>query len=246
MGPTFDLQPPNVEASLLELPLADAPLNDFTSNKKTSKVMRSRLRRRERIQSVADAAVEKWVKKRSAEGAAIGRRLPSPWRFRYQRNGGVHAMPPPYRELVFKAGLLKTIARLRLWLWGALRFARGWFLLWLFRKNTDENRARLLRETLTMMGPTFIKLGQQLSMRLDLLPYAYTNELEKLLDELDAFDSETALQIVERAVGRNKGVAQVSRAEIFSAFDETSIGAASVACVFHAVDRKSTRLNSSH
>jgi predicted unusual protein kinase regulating ubiquinone biosynthesis (AarF/ABC1/UbiB family) len=144
-------------------------------------------------------------------------------------------MPPRYRELVFNAGVLKTVARLHLWLWGAFRFGRGLFVLWLFRRNTDENRACLLRETISKMGPTFIKLGQQLSMRLDLLPYPYTSELEKLLDDLDAFDTETALQVVERAVGQSRGVPLVPREQIFSAFDQKAIGAASVACVYHAV-----------
>ena len=47
-------------------------------------------------------------------------------------------------------------------------------------------------------GGTFVKLGQQLAMRVDLLPWAYCVELSKMLDRMIPFPTEQALQAVER------------------------------------------------
>lgn len=235
MGSTFDLQTSSFDTGPFEPTSRDAAFNGSFTRRKLPKGTRARLRRREKLQRKADAAVENWFETATADHGQLRRPLPRPWRFKYQKTGQVSSLPPPYRELVFKAGVLRSVARLRLWFWGIMRFCWGLFKLWLFKRNTEENRAVLLREIISTMGPTFIKLGQQLSMRLDLLPYAYTNELEKLLDELKAFDSNTALQIVERAVGERRGMPHVSNEEIFSAFDEVPVGSASVACVYHAV-----------
>jgi len=199
-----------------------------------SKESRARLRRREKIQLAADEAFERWKKVAGPDGCYL-RPLGRPWRLRYGRTGEEPDFVPRRRELVFKAGIFRSAARLRLWLWGALLFVFGVFRLWLKKRNTAENRGVLLRETFKAMGPTFIKLGQQLSMRLDLLPYAYTVELEKLLDELDPFPTEEALDAIERAIGEKRGTARRPSEEVFSAFDREPIGSASVACVYHAV-----------
>jgi ubiquinone biosynthesis protein len=198
------------------------------------KVSRARLRRRGKIQLVADEAFDRWKKIAALDGSFL-QPLRRPWRLRYERTGEEPDFVPRRRELVFKAGVFKSAARLRLWLWGGLLFAYGVFRLWLHRSNTAEKRGVLLRETFTAMGPTFIKLGQQLSMRLDLLPYAYTVELEKLLDELDPFPTAEALDAIGRAIGEKSGTAPRPSEAVFSAFDSEPIGSASVACVYHAV-----------
>jgi predicted unusual protein kinase regulating ubiquinone biosynthesis (AarF/ABC1/UbiB family) len=66
--------------------------------------------------------------------------------------------------------------------------------------NTEVNkyqRAEQLREILTQLGPTFIKVGQSLSTRPDLVRQDYLDELIKLQDQLPPFDNELAMQIIE-------------------------------------------------
>ncbi|WP_309743590.1 MULTISPECIES: AarF/ABC1/UbiB kinase family protein [unclassified Chamaesiphon] len=66
--------------------------------------------------------------------------------------------------------------------------------------NTEINkyqRAEQLREILTQLGPTFIKVGQSLSTRPDLIRQDYLDELIKLQDQLPPFDNELAMQIIE-------------------------------------------------
>jgi len=95
-------------------------------------------------------------------------------------------------------------------------------MLWdkLNRRDTQENAPRRLRETFEKMGTTFIKFGQQLSMRLDLLPDVYTSELSKMLDNVPPFPADEAIEAIKRATGR-------PMEEIFSAFDREPIGSAS-------------------
>ena len=95
---------------------------------------------------------------------------------------------------------------------------------------TAAEHGLLLRETLQRMGGTFVKLGQQLSTRLDLLPFETCNELSKMLDAMPPFPTEQAIAAVERMTGKRLD-------ETFLAFDPKPLGSASVACVYHAVLR---------
>ena len=78
------------------------------------------------------------------------------------------------------------------------------------------------------MGGTLIKIGQQLSMRVDMLPYAYCMELSKLLDNVAPVPVNQAIATIERATGK-------PLAETFARFDPEPIGSASVACVYQAI-----------
>jgi ubiquinone biosynthesis protein len=84
-----------------------------------------------------------------------------------------------------------------------------------------------LRQALEHLGPIFVKLGQVLSTRRDLLPNDIADELAKLQDQVPPFPSEVAVASIERAFGRPVD-------EIFSQFDRTPIASASIAKVHFA------------
>ncbi|MEK6550454.1 MAG: ubiquinone biosynthesis regulatory protein kinase UbiB [Pseudomonadota bacterium] len=101
-----------------------------------------------------------------------------------------------------------------------LRLLTPWH--WLSRRQPP--RARRLREALEALGPVFVKFGQMLSTRPDLLPEDIALELAKLQDQVPPFAGEEAATIVERAFG-------VPLTTHFAAFDRTPIASASVAQV---------------
>ena len=70
-----------------------------------------------------------------------------------------------------------------------------------FEKNAPK-RADQLRSKLTELGPAFVKVGQALSTRPDLLPTAYLDELTSLQDALPTFSDADAFETVERELGR--------------------------------------------
>jgi predicted unusual protein kinase regulating ubiquinone biosynthesis (AarF/ABC1/UbiB family) len=85
--------------------------------------------------------------------------------------------------------------------------ARLGIYLWLdsagFQRSTAdrEKRAQWLLDTLVKLGPTFIKIGQALSTRADLLPLEYVRALVKLQDQVPQFPSAQAIAIVEKELG---------------------------------------------
>jgi ubiquinone biosynthesis protein len=213
---------------------APRPLSDTRA---PSKVSRARIRRREKIQLAADEALERW-QKFAGSTEPVQRPLPRPWRLTYKGDGLESAILPRWQEVPFEAGFFQAAARLRLWIYGAIWFVFGVIGLWFSRRNTEKERAILMRKTFLKLGTTFIKFGQQLSMRRDLLPQAYTDELETLLDKVDIpLPPDEALDIIEKAIGKKRGVQRVPHQEIFAAFDTEQVGSASVACVYHAVLR---------
>ncbi|MBE9102456.1 ABC1 kinase family protein [Vacuolonema iberomarrocanum] len=68
-------------------------------------------------------------------------------------------------------------------------------------KKNEQRRATQLREMLTDLGPAFIKVGQALSTRPDLVPPLYLEELTKLQDQLPPFPNEVAFQFIEEELG---------------------------------------------
>ena len=75
-----------------------------------------------------------------------------------------------------------------------------------FQRGVEQEnrplRARQFMETIAGLGPAFIKAGQALSSRPDLLPPEYLKELQKLQDRLPPFPNEIAFKIIEEQLGR--------------------------------------------
>lgn len=99
-----------------------------------------------------------------------------------------------------------------------------------FRKDT-LTRGQALRKTFEELGPIFIKFGQALSTRPDILPPDIAFELCKLQDRVPPFASNTVLSLIEKAFGR-------SAFDIFAEFDVECLASASMAQV-HAATLKS-------
>ena len=96
----------------------------------------------------------------------------------------------------------------------------------------NRKLAANLRDTLILLGPTFIKIGQLLSTRVDVLPPEVIQELARLQNEVPSFPAERAIAVIRQELG--KGVD-----ELFEYFDRTPLAAASLAQVHRAVCRSS-------
>ncbi|MGK7931143.1 MAG: ABC1 kinase family protein [Microcystaceae cyanobacterium] len=94
-------------------------------------------------------------------------------------------------------------------------------------KNPTEERKRAihLREMLTELGPTYIKVGQALSTRPDLVPPVYLDELTTLQDQLPSFPNEVAYGFIEEELGQ-------SPQAIYAELSEKPIAAASLGQVY--------------
>ena len=97
---------------------------------------------------------------------------------------------------------------------------------------TDEVRARQavqLRDLLSKLGPTFVKAGQALSIRVDLLPEVYLKELRTLQDRVPPFPTDQALAILDREFASKGGVSAV-----FEYISDKPVASASLGQVYKA------------
>ncbi|NEN89116.1 MAG: AarF/ABC1/UbiB kinase family protein [Okeania sp. SIO3H1] len=113
--------------------------------------------------------------------------------------------------------------------------AVGKFFFFLWWDNLFQNksasvrrlRAQWLVKTMLDLGPTFIKIGQSLSTRADILPKEYVEELEKLQDRVPPFETTEAIAIIESELGN-------SLYSLYRDFQERPIAAASLGQVHKA------------
>ncbi|MBE0440184.1 MAG: ubiquinone biosynthesis regulatory protein kinase UbiB [Gammaproteobacteria bacterium] len=97
-----------------------------------------------------------------------------------------------------------------------------------WRHKSDKPRSERLRLALQDLGPIFVKFGQILSTRRDLLPDDIADSLAKLQDQVEPFSNEQALAIIEQAYGK------ASLENIFSHIDQSPLASASIAQVHAA------------
>jgi ubiquinone biosynthesis protein len=97
----------------------------------------------------------------------------------------------------------------------------------LFWRPLSEPRGIRLRRALESLGPIFVKFGQMLSTRRDLVPLDIADELARLQDRVPPFPSVTAVALLEAVYAR-------PLAEVFAEFDVTPVASASVAQVHFA------------
>ena len=95
-------------------------------------------------------------------------------------------------------------------------------------RNLDAPRGQRIREALESLGPIFVKFGQVLSTRRDLLPLDIADELARLQDRVPPFDSDVAIASIERAFNKKVG-------DIFVSFERVPVASASIAQVHFAV-----------
>src|SRR5881394_3003968 len=107
---------------------------------------------------------------------------------------------------------------------GLIRFVFAVFFFW---RYTSAPRGERLRRALESLGPIFVKFGQILSVRRDLIPEDIGDELAKLQDDVPPFPSDQVIATLDRAYER-------PYTEVFREFNLVPIASASVAQVHFA------------
>jgi predicted unusual protein kinase regulating ubiquinone biosynthesis (AarF/ABC1/UbiB family) len=130
-------------------------------------------------------------------------------------------------ETQYNGRFLQVIRRIFTVLKPILAFILGlwWDKRWGTLVKNERRRAVQLRDLLTKLGPAYIKIGQALSTRPDLVPPIYLEELTRLQDQLPAFPNEIAYQFIEEELG-------APPSEIYAELSSQPIAAASLGQVY--------------
>jgi len=142
---------------------------------------------------------------------------------------------PYYESLIARGRHRDSLGRMLTWISMLSSLLFGYLLDKILRRDSMERSAVRLRQVLERGSGTFVKLGQQAAMRIDLLPWEYCVELSKMLDRMLPFAFEEALIAIERTIGR-------PWQEIFDVIDPKPIGSASIACVYQATLKNGTKV----
>jgi predicted unusual protein kinase regulating ubiquinone biosynthesis (AarF/ABC1/UbiB family) len=95
------------------------------------------------------------------------------------------------------------------------------------REKNQEKQALWLKDKLIELGPTFIKIGQSMGTRADLLPLPFVKELGTLVDQVPPFPNDVAFSIIERELGKKIN-------EVYAEFELEPVAAASLGQVYRA------------
>jgi len=125
-----------------------------------------------------------------------------------------------WRDLFLRRALDRVIRLVRLFIFRGSEGTEG-------KERQLERQAAWLREHLIGLGPTFIKIGQSLGTRADLLPLAYIKELATLQDQVPPFPSSEAFARIESELGR-------AVTEAYAEIDAEPIASASLGQVYRA------------
>lgn len=113
-------------------------------------------------------------------------------------------------------------------------WAKAWLKFFARRLRNDASRGERLRRALEDLGPLFVKFGQLLSTRRDLLPADVADELARLQDQVPPFAPELARSMIEQSLGRKIE-------DMFLDFQVQPVASASIAQVHFAVLKSGNR-----
>ncbi len=150
-------------------------------------------------------------------------------------------MEIPYSEYSPKGDLIWLILRPWIFIPRVLYILLNLFFLFLRilfqgnskNKNVQKNLSKHLFDVITDLGPCFIKLGQALSTRPDLVRQDWLTELTNLQDNLPPFQHIIALKIIEEELGAPAN-------ELFDEFPDTPVASASLGQVYKAKTKNNT------
>ncbi len=135
---------------------------------------------------------------------------------------------PQMRFVSFGVSHFRSLRHLFTWFRLLLYFFINTMFDALLGRDTPARRALRLRRAFEGNGGSFIKLGIHLSMRVDFIPWVYSNELSRMSDRMEPFPVKQAIATIERSTKK-------PLAAIFTSFDPDPIISSSVACIYQAI-----------
>ena len=131
------------------------------------------------------------------------------------------------RVVSFKTSRARSIRRIFTWFRLIINFYINTLIEKLLGRDSLERRAVRLRSIFERNGGSFIKLGLHLSMRVDFMPWVFSNELSSMSDRMEPFPVKETIAIIEKSTSK-------PLTAIFTRFDPEPILSTSVACFYQA------------